>query len=418
MSSSNWQNELDAAIDRRFDRMVEIRRHMHAHPEVSGHERETSLYLYQLLGDEGLTVRMGPEGHGVVADLPIDEGEEAEAKIALRADIDALRIHDDKSVEYRSRNEGVMHACGHDAHSATVFGAITSLGELREANRLPWEVPLRGIFQPAEETTQGAKQMIEIGALDGVEAILALHVDPSRQAGGIGLRDGVMTANCDDMQVDIFGRGGHAARPHEANDPIAAAAQLINALYLFIPRVTDSQDAVVATIGQIDGGDNSNVIPEKVVLRGTLRTLDSKIRLETIDHIRRMAAGISQTSDTTMEVHFSGGAPSVFNDTRLNELLRRAGGEVLNADAVQEIPRPSMGSEDFSFYLDRVPGAMFRLGVASGGTSNSPLHSSTFDIDEEALRYGAKILARAAVGWFDPQRRTTRLTVKEGGQYG
>jgi amidohydrolase len=233
MPHNAWQTELDDAVDRLFDRMVEVRRRLHSQPEPSGDERKTSLYLYQLLGDEGFDVRMGPEGCGVIADLP-RAADCGGPLVALRADIDALHIHEKNDVEYASRFPGVMHACGHDAHTAIALGAILSLKRLSDG-ALPRPLPLRGIFQPAEETCLGAKSMVEVGAVDGVGAVFAVHVDPGRKLGRIGVRAGVMTANCDEMQVSIVGRGGHAARPHEAIDPIAAAAQLINALYLFIP---------------------------------------------------------------------------------------------------------------------------------------------------------------------------------------
>ena len=400
--SADWLRQIDESVDRRFERMVALRRHLHMNPELSGRERETSLHLYQLLGDEGLEVSMGHEGCGVLADLSSKDGAGAERLIALRADIDALRIHDAKDVPYRSRCPGVMHACGHDAHTATVFGALGALIDLRAAGALPPGLRIRGIFQPAEETCEGAVKMIGVGAIDGVDAILAVHVDPSRPVGRIGFRAGVLTANCDEMQIIITGRGGHAARPHEASDPIAAAAQLISALYQFIPRVTDSQDAVVVTIGQIVGGDNSNVIPEQVRLRGTIRTLERRVRQRTAEHIRRLAAGIAQTSDTQIEVQFGLGCHSVVNDARLIDLLRRATRDALGNEGVDEIARPSMGSEDFAFYLERIPGAMIRVGCSPPGQTSPSLHSPTFDIDESALRVGARVLALAVLYWASP----------------
>ena len=381
-------------MDRRFDQLVEVRRHLHAHPELSGEERETSLYLYQLLGELGFDVRMGPEGRGVLADGPHDG---QRPLVALRADIDALRIHDAKHVAYRSQRDGVMHACGHDAHTAVVFGALASLMELEQRGGLPWAVPLRGVFQPAEEISRGAREMIQVGALEQVGSILAVHVDPSRSVGRIGLRSGVLTASCDEMRVRLEGRGGHAARPHETSDPIAAAAQLISSLYQFIPRATDSQEAVVVTIGRIQGGDNANVIPEQVELQGTLRTLDSLVRQQTIDHIRRLAAGIGQVSQTQIEVEFGASCRSVRNDPRLTRLLEAAAAQVVGADNLERIARPSMGSEDFAYYLDHTPGAMIRLGCASSQAGGSPLHTPEFDVDERALAIGAKVLARAAV---------------------
>ncbi|MBP88274.1 MAG: amidohydrolase [Planctomycetaceae bacterium] len=398
---TDWRESLDRTIDEHFQTLVEIRRHLHAHPELSGEERDTTLHLYQQLDDRGFTQRMGPEGCGIIADSQPDSSE----FIALRADIDALRIHDAKQVEYRSRNDGIMHACGHDAHTATVFGAITAVKRLSDQGQLPWAVQLRGIFQPAEETCGGAKQMIEAGALDDVTSVVAIHVDPTRQVGRIGLREGVLTANCDEMHIRITGRGGHAARPHEANDPIAAAAQLVNALYLYIPRVTDSQNAAVVTIGQLVGGDTANVIPEEVTLRGTIRALDRVVRRDTMEHICRIASGIGSTTDTKIDVHFGLGCNSVVNDSGLVGVLRHAGREVLGSDGLEEIERPSMGSEDFAFYGAKVPTAMFRLGCSSDRYGGSSLHTPTFDIDEEALRIGAKILARAAIYLADPDRK-------------
>lgn len=401
--SQDWRDALDGVITEIAPKMVALRRHLHMNPELSGEEHATSLHLYQLLGDAGFEVRMGPDGRGVIADLHGGQAA-ADGWLALRADLDALRIHDTKSVEYRSRCEGVMHACGHDGHTAIAWAALQAVQQLRQAGRLPWALHVRGVFQPAEETCQGAQEMIDAGALEQVISILAVHVDPARDVGHIGLRAGVLTANCDEMTIRIQGRGGHAARPHEASDPIAAAAQLINSLYLNVPRATDSQDAVVITIGQIQAGDNANVIPEEVTLRGTIRTLDRIIRQQTMDHIRRMASGLGQTTQTTIEVHYGVGSGSVVNDRHLIDVARMAAAEVVGASGIDEIPRASMGSEDFSFYLNHVPGAMLRLGCRSDSTGGAALHTPNFDLDERALSIGAKVLARALILQADPQR--------------
>ncbi len=389
---------VDEVVDRHFDEMVALRRHLHMHPEASGQEFETSLHLYQLLGDRGFEVQMGPEGRGVVADAG---GPAATGRLALRADIDALRIHDRKTAAYRSRNAGLMHACGHDAHTAIVFGALVSLGQLSERGILRQPIAVRGIFQPAEETATGAREMIAAGVLEQVGAILATHVDPTRAVGHIGLRAGVLTSHSDSMIISIHGRGGHAARPHESNDPIAAAAQLISTLYLFVPRAADSQDAIVVTIGQIEAGHNPNVIPERVVLSGTLRTLDAAVRQQAVQHICQLTRGIEQMSGTKIDVRFEASVPSVCNDSHLSRLVETAAHELLDAACIETIPRPSMGSEDFAEYLRHVPGAMFRLGVASAKTGCNGLHTPTFDIDEGALAVGAKILARAAIRWSE-----------------
>ena len=398
---SDWQSEVDREIDREFPRLVELRRHLHAHPEPSGFEHQTSLHLYQLLGDAGFSVQLGPDGCGVLADADFGQPPSPD-RMALRADIDALRIQDVKDVAYRSTCPNVMHACGHDAHTAVVFGSLGCIVQLARRNCLPWPIRLRGVFQPAEETAHGARQMVEAGAMDGVSAILATHVDPTRYVGRIGLRAGVLTANCDEMRISIRGSGGHAARPHEARDPIIAAAQFINALYLHIPRLNDSQEAVVVTIGRIAGGDNSNVIPEQVELHGTLRTLNRDVRQEAIGQVRHLAAGMAETTRTRIDVDFGVGAPSVDNDEGIVAHLYRAATEVIGTTEIETIPRPSMGSEDFAVYLEQAPGAMFRLGARAPGTEIRGLHTPTFDIDEEAIRIGAKIMTRVVIDWFDP----------------
>jgi amidohydrolase len=299
----------------------------------------------------------------------------------------------------------VMHACGHDAHTSTVFGALLALDRLECDRALPWPVTWRGIFQPAEESGDGAKAMIAAGALEDVAVILAAHVDPTRRAGQIGVRSGPLTASCDDMKVTVRGRGGHAARPHESNDPIAAAAELVSTLYQFVPRATDSQDAVVVSFGQIHGGQNSNVIPEEVMLEGTVRTLNRDIREKTVQHVRTLAEGIERVTGAKIEVSFRRGSPSVQNDESLTKLVASVAANVVGEANVQSMPRPSMGSEDFAYYLERIPGMMFRLGAAGENGSNGKwpgLHTPLFDIDEKCLAIGAKIFARSVVEWSKP----------------
>lgn len=400
--SEPWQTIVDQEVERLFERTVAIRRHLHMYPEISGREQETSLYLYTQLGDAGFRVQLGPEGLGVMAELDPPQPTEAPQRLVLRADIDALSIQDEKTAPYRSCREGVMHACGHDAHTAIAMGTLLSLQEMVRQQQLPWPIRVRGVFQPSEETSQGALAMMQAGALEGAAAILAVHMDPSLPTGQIGLREGVLTATCDQMLVQIYGQGGHAARPHLSKDPISAAAQLINALYLHIPRVTDSQEAVVVTIGQVLGGENANVIPERVLLQGTIRTLDPAVREQARQHILRIADGVASTSETTIEVTFGISAPSVVNDPNLVRLLRRAVASLHGDAMVYEIARPSMGSEDFAHYLQRVPGAMLRLGCIRPGMEPAGLHTPKFDVDEGAIRTGVRVLTRAAIGWFQP----------------
>jgi amidohydrolase len=396
---SSWPDLLDQAIEDVVPRMVAVRRHLHAHPEPSGCEHETTQFLCRQVVESGLPLRLAPLGRGLIVDSPEARG----ARVALRADIDALRIQDAKQVPYRSQSPGLMHACGHDAHAAMVWGAVLGLRAAELAEQLPWPVAWRGIFQPAEENSQGAYEMIAAGALEGVGTIFGVHVDPSRGVGRIGLRAGPLTAACDELAIRIVGRGGHAARPHESIDPIAAAAQLVSSIYLFVPRSVDSHDPVVVTIGQINGGDNFNVIPNEVVMRGTIRTLGEQVREQAKSHIRKLARGLAEASGASIHVDFVPGPPSVDNHPELTGLVRRAANELLGPGQVDEIARPSMGGDDFAYYLQRVPGCMFRLGCVSDAAGGPPLHSPQFDIDESALAIGGKLLARAAVLWSEPR---------------
>lgn len=401
----NWSAAIDEAVAAFADRMVDTRRHMHRHPEPSGAEYATSKYLQECAAELGLVTRLGPEGRGLIVEpASAASAPDPPAMVGLRADIDALHIHDAKGAEYRSLSPGLMHACGHDGHAATVLGACAALVELERAASLPWPLRWRAIFQPAEETNRGAYEMIDAGALEGVGALFSQHMDPSRSVGEIGLRWGPFTADCVDLDITVHGQGGHAARPHESLDPIATAAQLITSLYLSVPRANDSQEPVVISFGQIIGGEDSNVIPDKVLLRGTLRCLNEATRARSLDHIGKLARGLAEASGTRIEILSVPGPPAVYNDPELTEIVRAAGIAVVGAAGVKDIPRPSMGGEDFANYLARVPGCMFRLGCAPPGLGAPPLHSPMFDLDERALGFGARILARAAVAWCRPER--------------
>lgn len=393
-TAAGWEEALDEEVLDIDHEVVEIRRRLHREPEPSGEEFGSVESLRARFQAADLNCRVVPARNGMLVDGPAVKGV---SRIAFRADLDALRLHDDKTVPYRSQRDGVMHACGHDAHTAIAAGVTLLLQRLEQKRALPWPVAWRAIFQPSEETATGAYEMIEQGALEDVSTIFALHVDPSRQVGMAGVREGALTASCDELLIRATGRGGHAARPHESQDPIAASAQLLTAIYSLIPRSVDSQNPVVVTIGRVQGGYNANVIPEKVEMEGTLRTLDGSVREATREKLRRLTRGISQASDVTLEILFDQGLGAVINDPGATALLREAAQRTLGPHNVEEVPRPSMGGEDFAAYLEKVPGAMFRLGVRSGELPAAPLHSPLFDIDERALGYGMRIIARAVI---------------------
>lgn len=403
-STASWQLALDSTIDELVPRLVEVRRHLHAHPELSGAEVETTEYLAGLLRYAGIDPRLGPGDRGLVVDAPLPSNAATAKRVAMRADIDALPIQEVAGRSYGSRCPGRMHACGHDGHSATLLGAVLALHALDKQGAFPWPVPWRAIFQPAEETLTGAREMIAAGFIDDVAGIFSIHMDPGRAVGSVGMRVGAFTAHCDSLHIEIAGQGGHAARPHQTRDPIAAGVMLVSNLYQAIPRAVDSQDAVVLSFGQFIAGDAANVIPDRALVRGTLRTLDRKVREQALEQIRRVAAGVAAATRTEIIVDRTGGIESVVNDPALTDVARAAAIEVLGQQHVVEMARPSMGSEDFAAYLDLVPGNMFRLGCASETAGCSALHTPTFDLDERALAIGAKILAHSCVLWADPRR--------------
>ncbi|SIN90879.1 amidohydrolase [Singulisphaera sp. GP187] len=388
---SDWRQAIDDQIDAIADRLLGIRRHLHAHPEPSREEYATTQYLGDQLLAAGLPLKILLGGRGIIAGSSLSPEGQA---VALRADTDALRIQDRKEVAYRSEHAGVMHACGHDAHSTMVLGA--SLALHRCEGLLPWPVPWRAIFQPAEEVGEGALEMVAAGAVEGVRSLVALHVAPDLQVGRVALRRGVMTAFCQEFAVTVRGVGGHAARPHLTHDSIAAAAQFISSVYQWMPRSIDSRDAVVVSFGAISGGASSNVIPDRVSLRGTIRTLGHVTAAKVRDRLRQIANGVAGASLCFIDLSFGIETDAVVNDPLVTDLCRQAAEEVVGIDQVETIPLPSLGGEDFSGYLTHVPGCLLRLGVANGDRWPS-LHSPDFDIDERALVVGAKILARSAV---------------------
>jgi len=387
---AEWFDELDARVDAIADELRATRRHLHAHPEPSGAEYETAALLADRLRSAGIPVRSIPSGRGVIAG-PGSQG----PAVAFRGDIDALRMQDLKDAPYRSTRAGLMHACGHDAHATMALGAALALWACRD--RFPWPVPWRALLQPAEETGRGAAEMVEAGAVEGATAVIALHVDPDTPVGSMGYRTGPLTAFCADLAVTVTGAGGHGARPHQTTDPVAAAVQFVAGAYQVVPRSTDAREAVVVTFGVIRGGSSPNVIPDKVELLGTVRTL-SRATAEAVG--RRLSAigrGVAEATGAAVEVRLTDGVDAVHNDPAVTALCVEAAAGLLGPAHVVPIPLPSMGGEDFSGYLAHAPGCMLRLGVGSEALPRHPLHSPYFDIDERALAVGAKYLARAVV---------------------
>lgn len=398
----NWQqvepvaNWINSGLQTRADELVRVRQHLHANPELSGKERETTAFLAVELDNTHLVVRRGHRGVGLIADLEIGNTTETTPLIAVRADIDALPLPDRKGKSYSSRHENINHACGHDAHASIALGTARLFSMLR--NELTdvspdFAVRLRFIFQPAEEICAGAAWMIEQGALENVSAIIGLHLEPQLRAGHVGIRYGVMTAYCDELAVSIVGHGGHSARPHLTTDPVATAAQLMNMLYSNLPRTVDARETSVFSIGSLHGGNAPNIIPDRVDFAATLRTTDPDSRRRLKKRIRQCCGAIAAATGNVITSEFSKPLIAVVNDEAITATVQTAATQVVGEDNVHIIEKPSLGGEDFALYVNDVPGCMFRLGCA-GADEWPQLHSPTFDIDESCLTVGAGVFAR------------------------
>ncbi|MBD1920879.1 amidohydrolase [Microcoleus sp. FACHB-831] len=375
-------------------RLIEIRRHIHAHPELSGAEYQTSAYVAGVLSSCGLHVKESVGRTGVLGEL-IGQGSD-ERLLGIRTDMDALPIQERTSLEFTSRSPGIMHACGHDVHTTVGLGTAMVLSQLGEA--LPGNI--RFLFQPAEEIAQGASWMVQDGAMDKVSAIVSLHVFPSIPAGSVGIRYGALTAAADDLEIIITGESGHGARPHEAIDAIWIAAQVITTLQQAISRTQNPLRPVVLTIGKIEGGRAPNVIADHVRLVGTVRSLHPQTHANLPQWIEQIVAGICNSYGAGYQVNYKRGVPSVQNDAALTQLLESAAKEAWGCDRVEILLEPSLGAEDFSLYLQHAPGMMFRLGVGYKDKLNYPLHHPQFEVDETAIVTGVVTLAYAAYQYW------------------
>jgi len=365
-------------------RLIALRRDLHRHPELSGNERRTAAVLAEALRGLGLEPRTGVGGHGVVVDLPAPVGSGGPV-IAFRADMDALPIQEETGLPFASERPGVMHACGHDGHSAILVGAAALT--LNDADRA---VPLRLLFQPAEETGEGASALIEDGALDGVAAVYGLHVDLRHPPGVVVAHEGAVNASTDDFLIELRGPGGHAARPHEAVDPVMVGSAIVGALQTIVAREVRPTDPAVITVGRFQAGSAANVITTSAVLEGTIRTGDAEVRRRLLDAVRRVVHGIAAAHRADLSFTITGGTPPVINRQPWVAVAREAATAVVGADNVVPLPEANMGGEDFGFYLERVPGCFVRLGARPDLSVVAPAHSAAFAFDEQALIIGAR----------------------------
>jgi hippurate hydrolase len=378
---------------------VALRRAIHADPELGLNCPRTTEKLKASLAGLPLTIRDSRATSGFVARL---DGARPGRTVLLRGDMDALPIHEATGVDFASRTAGHMHACGHDTHSAMLASAARILCGRKD--ELAGTVLF--MFQPGEEGFHGARHMIEEGLIDdpAPDAAFALHVFPNLPGGVIACREGAQLASADTLSATIRGRGGHAAMPHEAVDPVPIACEVVLGIQAHVARRTSFTDPAVVSITKIAGGDAHNVIPDTVELRGTMRTLTETTRKATREAFERIAAGISTAHGATAEVRIDEGYPPTINDPRAVTIVRALTIEQFGDDAYMELPAPSMGAEDFSYVLQKVPGAMAFLGVAAAGhdpLGQAPIHNSKMMVDENALPRGVAMHCAFASRFLD-----------------
>lgn len=370
------------------ERLVELRRELHAHPELSFKEEETARRLSAALSEIEPVQLDRVAGTGVVARI---RGRERDAPVvAVRGDIDALPIQEATGLPFASRNAGVMHACGHDVHASWAVGAAHLLA------REPAIGDVLVVLQPAEETGSGALAILQSGALDGVAAIFGGHVDRRFAVGQVVADPGPLAASADTFEIVLHGQGAHAARPHEAADPIVGAGALVMALQTIVARRLNPASAGVVTVGSIHAGSASNVIPDRATLTGTLRAVEPEVRRLLHEEVRRITDGVAATHRLLGEVHLELGTPPLINSPQATDWARRGVEAVLGEGALVPLGFLNLAGEDFAHYLERIPGCFLRIGAREPGGDVVPAHAPRFYAAEESLFVGAAVLAETA----------------------
>jgi amidohydrolase len=376
-----------------FPSLAKLRREFHQYPELAYQEFETAKRVERELKKLKLKVKTGIAKTGVLGFL---EGSKKGKTCALRADMDALPVLEQTNFPYKSKTKGIMHACGHDLHMTCVIGAATVLSELKD--ELPGNVKF--IFQPSEEVGPGgAKPMIQAGILKNpkVEGIFGLHSDSSIPVGMIGVKDGPMMAQADSFDISIIGKGGHGARPHDGVDAIVLASSVIQALQTIVSRRINPLEPVVISIGQIEGGTARNIICDRVILKGTARTLNKNVTKNIPKLLKEITSGIVKSYGGDFEFKYSPGYPVLANDKEMTDLVRSSIKKLYGGKAIFEIKNPMMGGEDFAYFLKEVKGSFIRLGIRNEKKDAVyPWHHPKFTVDEDAIKIGTEVLFQVA----------------------
>lgn len=382
-------HKLHEALEEIYPKMVDIRRDLHQHPELSFEEVRTPQMIADYLTDLGIEVRTEVGGRGVVGTL---RGGKEGKTVALRADFDALPIQDEKDVPYKSTVPGTMHACGHDGHTAALLGTATVLAKHRE--ELEGNVVF--IHQFAEEVPPGgAKPMVEDGCLDGVDVVFGAHLQSNSPLGNIYAREGYQSAAADMFHIKINGKGGHGAYPHQAIDPVVTASQLVVHLQQIVSRSVDPTESAVLTVGSIQSGDIGNVIPDTAYLKGTIRTFESDIRDLMEKRLKQVTEATCVASGASFEIDYLRGYDPVWNHAEETAYLKEVAADVVGEEKVKEA-KVTMGGEDFCYYTQKVPGTFFNVGARlSDPELVYPHHHPRFDFDEKAMLVTAKVFVSA-----------------------
>lgn len=391
MNSLSLIDSIKKTTSDQLEKWRAIRRHLHAHPELSFKEFETSRFIKEQLNEAGIFFTDGWVNTGITAFV---YGKNPDSRlISLRGDMDALAILEKNNVDYKSQADGVMHACGHDVHTTCVLGAAMVLHQLRDQ----WEGTIQIIFQPGEEILPGgANEMIKAGIFNEhkPQSIYGQHVYPELPAGKVGFKSEWYMASTDEIYITVNGKGGHGAKPNQCIDPIVAAAQLILALQTIPSRRAEPATPTVLTIGKIEGKGATNIIPEQVTMAGTFRTFDEQWRYQAHQLIHETAKGISLATGTTIDVDIHVGYPALFNNPEKTALAKSLAEEFLGKENVVELSLRTT-AEDFAYFAQKFPSCFYRLGTTSpdGNQFNAPVHNNKFDIDENALITGVGLMA-------------------------
>lgn len=371
------------------NKIVKIRREIHKNPELGNCEFKTA----ELVGKNLKALKIPFKRVAKTGVIAFLRGKNPGKCVVLRADMDALPIQEKSNKNYKSKNPGMMHACGHDAHTAMLLGAATILSEKRDFNGM-----VKFAFQPNEEGAGGAKGLIKNGLMKNpeVDAVFGLHVDPRIPLKMIGIKSGPLMAAVDKFVIEIIGIGGHAAYPHEGKDPIVAASEIVQSIQSIVSRKVDPLEPVVITVGKIEGGTQYNVLAEKVFLTGTVRTLSENLHRKIPGMIRETVSGICKAHGVKFKIHYEILGTVLSNDYAVADFSVRIAQKCFGKNRIKKIERASMGGEDFSEYLKNAPGCFIFLGTGSSGKKFVPWHHPEFDIDESVLPVGAKLLASLA----------------------